>query len=109
MRKLLASFLLITTLLVCTAPLASACGDKVLVLGRGVKFGNIASSYHASIIAFVPDSVPQSAAVNDPRFQAALQKAGVPAAARSTARRSRPSRAIGEDTTLSWLICTTRR
>jgi hypothetical protein len=76
MRKLLVSFLFVTTLLGCTAPLASACGDKVLVLGRGVKFGNIASSYHASIIAFVPDSVAQSAAVNDPRFQAALQKAG---------------------------------
>jgi len=34
------------------------------------------SSYHASIIAYVPDSVAQSAAVNDPHFQVALQKAG---------------------------------
>jgi hypothetical protein len=76
MRKLLPAFLFLTTFLGLAAPFASACGDKLLVLGRGVRFGNIASSYHAAIIAYVPDSVPRSAAVNDPQFQAALQKAG---------------------------------
>jgi hypothetical protein len=76
MRKLLPAVLLVATFLSCTALLAGACGDKLLVLAPGVKFGNITSSYHASIIAYVPDSVPQSAAVNDPHFQVALQKAG---------------------------------
>lgn len=76
MRKLLPEVLLVATFLACVPPFAGACGDKLLVLGPGVKFGDIASSYHASIIAYVPDSVPQSAAVNDPHFQIALQKAG---------------------------------
>ena len=76
MRKPLPSLLLIATLLGCTTPFATACGDKLLVLGPGVTFGNIFPSYHASIIAYVPTSLPQSAAVNDSQFQAALQKAG---------------------------------
>ena len=58
------------------AEFAGACGDKLLVLGRGVKFGDIASSRHASIVLFVPESVPQSAAVNDPQFQGSLRKVG---------------------------------
>ena len=76
MRTFLRAVLFAATFLPCAPPFAGACGDKLLVLGRGVKFGNINSSYHASIIAYVPDSVPQSAAVNDPHFQVALQKAG---------------------------------
>ena len=76
MRTFLRAVLFAATFLPCAPPFAGACGDKLLVLGRGVKFGSINSSYHASIIAYVPDSVSQSAAVNDPHFQVALQKAG---------------------------------
>jgi hypothetical protein len=75
MRKFVRAVLCLATFLPSAPPFAGACGDKLLVLGRGVKFGNV-TSYHASIIAYVPDSVPQSAAVNDPHFQVALQKAG---------------------------------
>jgi hypothetical protein len=77
MRKLLLALFLTATFLAWSALLASACGDKILVLGPGVKFGNIGSSHHALIIAYVPESLPQSVAVNDPQFQAALRKAGV--------------------------------
>jgi hypothetical protein len=77
MRNLLLSLLVFVTFLVCSGPFAGACGDKLLGLGRGVKFGDLSSSYHASIIAFVPASLSQSAAVNDARFQEALRKAGV--------------------------------
>src|ERR1700730_5242749 len=77
MRKLLLTLSLIATFLACSALLASACGDKLLLLGRGVRFGNLGSSYHPLIIAYVPESLPESAAVNDPQFQAALRKAGV--------------------------------
>jgi hypothetical protein len=77
MRKFLPALLLTGTFLACSVLLASACGDKLLVLGAGAKFGNHTSPHHALIIVYVPDSVPQSAAVNDPQFQAALRKAGV--------------------------------
>jgi len=77
MRKLFSVLLLTAACLACSALVASACGDKLLVLGPGVKFGKIGPSYHALIIAYVPESLPESAAVNDPQFQAALRKAGV--------------------------------
>jgi len=62
--------------LTCCAPAATACGDKLLMLGRGVKFGSISSSYHGSIIAYLPDSALQSAAINDAQFLQNLRKAG---------------------------------
>ena len=77
MRKFTLALLLTGTCLVCSVLLASACGDKLLVLGAGAKFGNIASPHHALIIVYVPGSLPRSAAVNDPQFQTALRKAGV--------------------------------
>jgi hypothetical protein len=76
MRKLLLTLFLIATFLACSALLSNACGDKLLVLGPGVRFGNLGSSYHPLIIAYVPESLPQSAAVNDSQFQASLRKAG---------------------------------
>jgi hypothetical protein len=76
MRKLLWVSFFVAGLLICFNAIATACGDKLLVLGRGVKFGNLGSAYHASIIAYVPESVSQSAPVKDLRFQADLQKAG---------------------------------
>jgi hypothetical protein len=77
MRKLLLTLSLIATFLACSALLSSACGDKLLLLGPGVRFGNLGSSHRPLIIAYVPESLPQSAAVNDPQFQAGLRKAGV--------------------------------
>src|SRR5207302_10889337 len=77
MRKLLLALLYAATFLTCyLPPFASACGDKLLMLGRGVKFGSISSSYHGSIIAYVPESVLQSAAINDAQFQQTVRKAG---------------------------------
>ena len=77
MHKLLLALLYTATFLACyPPPFASACGDKLLMLGRGVKFGSISSSYHASIIAYIPESVLQSAAINDAQFQQTVRKAG---------------------------------
>lgn len=76
MRKLLAVLLFAATIVVCFQPVATACGDKLLVLGRGVKFGNLGPSYHAAIITYVPESLPESAAVKDVQLQTDLQKAG---------------------------------
>ena len=76
MRKLLLTLFFAATFLTVDLPFAAACGDKLLMLGRGVKFRNISSSYHGSIIAYIPESVLQSAAINDTRFQQALRNAG---------------------------------
>jgi hypothetical protein len=55
---------------------ASACGDKLLVLGRGLDFDNLTARHKASILAYVPATLPPSAAVSDTQFHAALKKAG---------------------------------
>jgi len=74
MRKLLPAS--IAAFILVFATFAGACGDKLLVLGRGVNFANLAAAHKGSIIAYVPATVPRSAGVTDPQFHAALQKAG---------------------------------
>jgi hypothetical protein len=76
LRKLSSAFLFAITFLALASPIAEGCGDKLLVLGRGVKFADIASSYRGAIIIYIPDSLPRSAAINDPQFRVSLQKAG---------------------------------
>ncbi len=59
-----------------SAILAGACGDKLLFLGHGVDFATFAGHHKASVIAYVPATLPQSAAISDPEFHTALRKAG---------------------------------
>ena len=76
MRRLLFAAFFVATLLSFETSFVSACGDKLLTLGRGLKFRDISSSYHGTIIAYIPESVLQSAAINDSQFQQGLRKAG---------------------------------
>jgi hypothetical protein len=55
---------------------AFACGDKLLVLGRGMKFDTINGSLKGSIILYMPADLSPTAAVNDAQFHAGLKKAG---------------------------------
>jgi hypothetical protein len=55
---------------------AGACGDKLLITGRGVRFQGGLAMRPASVLAYVHPGVRSSAAMNDPAFQAALKKAG---------------------------------
>lgn len=56
--------------------LAWTCGDKLLVLGRGVRFQGENPSQSASILIYLHATSPASAAVGDPKFQSALRDAG---------------------------------
>ena len=51
---------------------AGACGDKLLIIGRGVRF----HSRPASILGFAPPGSHSSAVIGDPAFQSAIRKAG---------------------------------
>jgi hypothetical protein len=54
-----------------------ACGDKFLVVGRGVRFQNVYAAIHpASILIVVPPKSVKNAAVRDSRLQTALRMAG---------------------------------
>jgi hypothetical protein len=55
----------------------SACGDKFLMVGRGVRFPRAYAAIHpASILIVVPPTSVKNAAVRDSRLQKALKMAG---------------------------------
>ena len=55
----------------------SACGDKFLLLGRGVRFQRAYAAVHpASILLVLPPKSVKNAAVRDPKLQSALKMAG---------------------------------
>ena len=55
----------------------SACGDKFLLVGRGVRFDRAYAAVHpASILIVLPQKSVKSAAVRDSRLLTALKMAG---------------------------------
>jgi len=55
----------------------SACGDKFLLVGRGVRFNHAYAAVHpASILIVLPPKSVKSAAVRDARLLTALKMAG---------------------------------
>jgi len=71
MRGITLAFAVFAGSLLFGLPAAGACGDKVLRVGRGVRFQH--STHPASILIYVP---PGAAADVAPRLQAFLKKAG---------------------------------
>lgn len=56
---------------------AQACGDKFLLLGRGVKFQRAyAAAYPASIVIYAQPQRSAAKAIRDPRLQSDLKIAG---------------------------------
>ena len=53
-----------------------ACGDKLLVLGRGVRFQSDIPVQPASILLYLHRGSPSFAVLNDPRLQSILREAG---------------------------------
>lgn len=58
-------------------PVAQACGDKFLMVGRGVKFQRAyASVYPGKLIIYAQPSTDPKASIRDPQFHKALRQAG---------------------------------
>jgi hypothetical protein len=58
-------------------PVAQACGDKFLMVGRGAKFQRAyASVYPGNVLIYTRPSTDPKAAINDPQLQKALKQAG---------------------------------
>ena len=56
------------------APLSHACGDKLLVLGRALRFSTLSSERPAAILAYAPPGSIVSAVVNEPQWISAMEK-----------------------------------
>jgi DNA-binding NtrC family response regulator len=59
-----------------SASLASACGDKLLVLGRGARFQAETADHPASILFYVNPNAPGSEKVEFTRLQGIMRQAG---------------------------------
>jgi hypothetical protein len=58
-------------------PVAYACGDKFLMVGRGAKFQRAyASIYPAKLLIYARPSTDAKAAIRDPQLHKALRQAG---------------------------------
>jgi hypothetical protein len=77
MRKLLYSVLVGLVLTAIGRQTVSACGDKFVVLGRGVRFGRaFAAKYPGSILLYVNPASHMPAAMKEFRLEATLKAAG---------------------------------
>jgi hypothetical protein len=77
MRACLATLLLAAVAVVQGADSLQACGDKFLLVGRGVKFRQAyAAIYPASIIVYAQPKYSTAKAIRDQRLQADLKAAG---------------------------------
>ena len=76
MRRLFLVVGSITAILLLSATLVYACGDKLLVLNRGLGFQDFVSSRPASILLYTHAGSRAFDAINDSQLQPALVKAG---------------------------------
>lgn len=53
-----------------------ACGDKLLPLGRGIRFQSGYTSAPASILVYAPEGSPSATAFGETRLESALTEAG---------------------------------
>jgi hypothetical protein len=77
MKMLVALTLALLSIISIGTQVVSACGDKFLLVGRGVRFQRAYAAIHpASILIILPPKSVKSAAVRDSRLMTALKMAG---------------------------------
>lgn len=75
MRRLLVSVAIAATVLGQSTIRLDACGDKLLVLGRGIRFQSRHTPRAASVLLYLP-STPPGQSLSDPNLESALREAG---------------------------------
>lgn len=77
MRAVGPILVVVTAVLLQSADTLQACGDKFLLVGRGVSFHRAyAAIYPASIVVYAQPQRNAARAIRDPRFQSDLKSAG---------------------------------
>src|SRR2546421_9212486 len=76
MRKPLSAALFVVTMVLCSGMLAYGCGDKLLVIGRGVRLQALFGNRSAHILAYQHAGTHGSDVIADSEFQSALKKGG---------------------------------
>ena len=74
-RRLLVAIAVVLPLLVHNPALLHACGEKLLVLGRGIRFQSRHTPRAASVLLYLPQSA-SGRPLTDPNLESALREAG---------------------------------
>ena len=75
MRRVLILLVVAAGALSQSAVSLSACGDKLLMLGRGIRFQSKHTPRAASVLLYLPESAT-GLALTDPKLESALREAG---------------------------------
>src|SRR5437879_3424539 len=75
MYRVLMTVVLTSAIVFSMANPAGACGDKLLVLGRGIRF-QVLFGHPASILGYADPGSQAMTVMHDPEFQASVRKAG---------------------------------
>jgi hypothetical protein len=77
MRRLAIPFLLTAAVVLQATQVLDACGDKFLLVGRGIKYQRAyAAIYPANILLYAGSKTGRASIMRDAKFQAALKSAG---------------------------------
>lgn len=76
MRKAITTTVWVAVAMIAAGVTAWTCGDKLLILGRGVRFQADGPEQPVSILIYSHAGSPASEAVGDLKFQSALRDAG---------------------------------
>src|SRR5438445_7584846 len=72
MRRL---FWTLTVVLLLSCPrLSQGCGDKLLILGRGLRFSALSADRPAAILAYAPEGSLLASILKDPQWIEAMNK-----------------------------------
>ncbi len=74
-RSLLASATLVVAIIIQNPALVHACGEKLLLLGRGIRFQSRHTPRAASVLLYLPQSATGQP-LTDPNLETALKEAG---------------------------------
>lgn len=75
MRKAIVFLVVASALVIQNSELALACGDKLLLLGRGIRFQSRHTPYPASVLLYLPAATRAGGTLADPKLESALREA----------------------------------
>jgi hypothetical protein len=75
MRHVVALVALLSTAVIQAGVPVAACGDKLMMLGRGIRFQSKHTPRAAAVLVYLPESA-SGEALTDPKLETALREAG---------------------------------
>ena len=76
MRRILLSLGVASTVFIQSSVPVDACGDKLLMLGRGIRFQSRHSGRPAAVLLYLPMGTRGGGPLTDPKLESALTEAG---------------------------------